>query len=106
VENVENMAFVCGSHNEESSHLLVKLMDEKKLPTNHPNIWFSQLYGMSDNLSYVLAKNNYNVAKYVPYGPVKDAVPYLSRRAKENTAMMGQMSRELELIEKELKRRK
>ncbi|MFN3330783.1 MAG: proline dehydrogenase family protein, partial [Pyrinomonadaceae bacterium] len=73
---------------------------------NHQHVHFSQLYGMSDNLSYVLAKHGYNVSKYVPYGPVRDAIPYLIRRAQENTAVMGQMSRELELIIREMKRRK
>jgi proline dehydrogenase len=85
---------------------LTELLSEKGLPTNHPNAFFSQLYGMSDNLSYNLAKADYNVSKYVPYGPVRDTLPYLIRRAKENTAIAGQMSRELELISKELKRRK
>jgi len=81
-------------------------MEERGISHNHPHVFFSQLYGMSDNLSYILAANNYNVSKYVPYGPVEDALPYLIRRAKENTSVMGQMSRELELIDKELKRRK
>jgi proline dehydrogenase len=106
VENIEDIAFVAGSHNEESVQLLAKLLDENKIATNHPHVSFSQLFGMSDNLSYVLAKNNYNVSKYLPYGPVKDTLPYLIRRAKENTSVVGQMCRELELIEEETKRRK
>jgi proline dehydrogenase len=106
VNNIEDIAVCAGTHNEASCQLLVRLMKEKGLPPNHPNIFFSQLYGMSDNLSYVLAKNGYNVSKYVPYGPVRDTVPYLSRRAKENTAVRGQVSRELNLISKELERRK
>jgi proline dehydrogenase len=106
VENVEEISFVNATHNEESVQLLVRLMKEKNLPNNDPRIHFSQLYGMSDNLSFVLAKEGYNVSKYVPYGPVKDALPYLIRRAKENTAVVGQMSRELELIDQEIKRRK
>lgn len=106
VENIKDIAFVAGTHNEKSVQLLARLLLENEIPRNHPHVAFSQLYGMSDNLSYVLAKNDYNVSKYVPYGPVEDAVPYLIRRAKENTSVMGQMSRELELIDKELKRRK
>lgn len=105
VENIDSIAFVAGTHNEKSVQLLAALLEEKNVPHDHPHACFSQLYGMSDNLSYVLAKNDYNVSKYVPYGPVEDAVPYLIRRAKENTSVMGQMSRELELIDKELKRR-
>ncbi len=106
LENVEEIAFVAGTHNEESVQKLVKKMKEKSVSENHPHVFFSQLYGMSDNLSYILADNNYNVSKYVPYGPVKDAVPYLIRRAEENTSVMGQVSRELTMIGKELERRK
>jgi len=106
VENIDDIAFVAGSHNEESLQLLARLMREKQIPENHPRVYFSQLYGMGDNLSYILAKNNYNVSKYVPYGPVKDTIPYLIRRAEENTGVIGQMSRELDLISQELKRRR
>ncbi len=106
VENIEDIAFVSGTHNEESVQLLARLLDENNIPANHPHVNFSQLFGMSDNLSYVLAKNNYNVSKYVPYGPVKDTLPYLIRRAKENTSVIGQVCRELEMIEEETKRRK
>jgi proline dehydrogenase len=106
LEHLAETAFVAGTHNEKSVQNLARKMKEKELPENHPHIFFSQLYGMSDNLSYVLAKSGYNVSKYVPYGPVKDAVPYLIRRAKENTAITGQMSRELDLISQEMKRRK
>jgi len=105
LENIEEISFVAGTHNENSVQKLAQKMQEKNITHNHPHVYFSQLYGMSDNLSYVLAKNGYNVSKYVPYGPVKDAVPYLIRRAQENTSVMGQMSRELDLIGKELKRR-
>jgi proline dehydrogenase len=105
LENLDSISFVAGTHNENSIQLLAREMHEKMIPPNHRHIFFSQLYGMSDNLSYVLAKNGYNVSKYVPYGPVADAIPYLIRRAKENTAVMGQMSRELELIIREMKRR-
>jgi proline dehydrogenase len=106
VENIEDIAFVAGTHNEKSVQYLAELMRKHKVEPAHPHVNFSQLYGMSDNLSYVLAKNGYCVSKYVPYGPVKDAVPYLIRRAQENTSVVGQMSRELELISRELKRRK
>ena len=106
VENIKDIAVCAGSHNEKSVKLLADLLNEKGLSTNHPNVFFSQLLGMSDNLSYNLAHANYNVSKYVPYGPVRDTLPYLIRRATENTAVKGQMSRELELISKELERRK
>ncbi|MFN5705556.1 MAG: proline dehydrogenase family protein, partial [bacterium] len=92
-------------HNENSSRLLMNLMSEKGLAKDDHRIYFSQLLGMSDNLSYNLADAGYNVAKYVPYGPVKSVLPYLFRRAQENTAIAGQMGRELSLIVKERKRR-
>ncbi len=106
LDNVKTIAFVAGTHNEKSVQLLAQKLESKKIAHNHPHVCFSQLFGMSDNLSYILAKNNYNVSKYVPYGPVKDAVPYLSRRAKENTSVQGMVSRELDMIDRELKRRK
>jgi len=106
LKHVDTMAFVAATHNEESAHLLAEQMYQKDIPPDHPNVFFSQLYGMGDNLSYVLADNGYNVSKYVPYGPVADAIPYLIRRAQENSAAAGQVSRELELIARELKRRK
>lgn len=106
LKHVDKMAFVCATHNEESTELLVGQMHERGVAPDHPNVFFSQLYGMGDNLSYVLAKNGYNVSKYVPYGPVSDAIPYLIRRAEENSAAAGQVSRELDLIARELKRRK
>ena len=105
LENIEDIAFVAGTHNEKSVQILTQKMESRGITHNHPHVFFSQLFGMSDNLSYILADNQYNVSKYVPYGPVEDAVPYLIRRAKENTSVMGQMSRELDLIDKELKRR-
>ncbi|MCD9187300.1 MAG: proline dehydrogenase family protein [Pyrinomonadaceae bacterium] len=105
LENIDTIAFVAGTHNEKSTKLLAEKLDKKGIPHDHQNVNFSQLYGMSDNLSYVLAKYDYNVSKYVPYGPVKDAVPYLIRRANENTSVAGQVSRELDLIKKELERR-
>lgn len=106
LDNIETLAFVAGTHNEKSVQMLAQKMQKKNISHDHPHVFFSQLYGMSDNLSYVLAKNDYNVSKYVPYGPVKDAVPYLTRRAAENTSVQGMMSRELEMIDRELKRRK
>jgi proline dehydrogenase len=102
----EAMAFVAGTHNEESAERLARSMHDKEIDRNHPHICFSQLYGMGDNISYVLAANGYNVSKYVPYGPVADSIPYLIRRAQENTSIAGQMSRELEMLSRELKRRR
>ena len=106
LENIKEIAFVAGTHNEKSIQLLVQKMEEKGVSHDHPHVFFSQLYGMSDNLSYVLAKNNYHVSKYVPYGPVKDAIPYLIRRAQENSSVTGQVSRELDLIKKGIKAKK
>ncbi|HYJ91242.1 MAG TPA: proline dehydrogenase family protein [Pyrinomonadaceae bacterium] len=106
LKHLGEMAFVNATHNEESTMLLARRMHELGLPENHSRIFFSQLYGMGDNISYVLAKRGYNVSKYVPYGPVTDAVPYLIRRAEENTSAAGHMSRQLEMISRELKRRK
>jgi proline dehydrogenase len=106
LDHLADVAFVAATHNERSTQKLVRKMHERSLPENHPHIFFSQLFGMSDNLSYNLADNGYSVSKYVPYGPVKDAVPYLIRRANENSSVTGQVSRELDLIEKELRRRK
>ena len=106
MRHFKDMAFVAASHNEESTQKVAAMMHEYGISPNHPHIFFSQLYGMGDNISYVLAKEGYNVSKYVPYGPVADTVPYLIRRANENSSAAGYMSRELEMIEKELKRRK
>ncbi|MCO6510561.1 MAG: proline dehydrogenase family protein [Aridibacter famidurans] len=105
IEHIDEISFVNGTHNEESTQKMAQLMEEKRLDHDHPHCHFSQLYGMSDNLSYILADNGFNVSKYVPYGPVKDAVPYLIRRARENTSVTGQMSRELDLISREMRRR-
>ena len=105
VENIHRIAICAGTHNENSSRHLLNLMAEKNIAANDQRIYFSQLLGMSDNLSYNLANAGYNVAKYVPYGPVKSVLPYLFRRAQENTAIAGQMGRELGLILKEKKRR-
>lgn len=105
VENIHRIAICAGTHNENSSRHLINLMAEKNIAANDQRIYFSQLLGMSDNLSYNLADAGYNVAKYVPYGPVKSVLPYLFRRAQENTAIAGQMGRELGLILKEKARR-
>lgn len=105
LENIEEISFVAGTHNEVSTRKLAELIHERGIQHNHQHVHFSQLYGMSDNLSYVLAKHGYNVSKYVPYGPVQDTIPYLMRRAEENTSVVGQVSRELDLINQELKRR-
>jgi proline dehydrogenase len=106
LDHIDDLAFVAATHNEKSTQRLVRKMHDRGVEPNHPHIFFSQLFGMSDNLSYILADNGYSVSKYVPYGPVKDAVPYLIRRANENSSVTGQVSRELDLIEKELRRRK
>jgi len=106
VDNIERIAFVAGTHNEQSCQLLAELLSDKNIDPKNPHVYFSQLLGMSDNLSFNLANENYNVAKYVPYGPIKAVLPYLFRRAQENTAIAGQMSRELGLIVKEKRRRR
>ncbi|MBC7914972.1 MAG: proline dehydrogenase family protein [Pyrinomonadaceae bacterium] len=106
VKRIKYLAFIAGTHNEESCRILVELMKQEGIPVNHLHVYFSQLLGMSDNLSFNLANAGYNVAKYVPYGPVKAVLPYLFRRAEENSAIAGQMSRELRLIVEERKRRK
>ncbi|PKP49477.1 MAG: proline dehydrogenase [Bacteroidetes bacterium HGW-Bacteroidetes-12] len=106
VENINRISFCCGTHNEESSQYLIDLMKQYQLAINDSRIYFAQLLGMSNHISINLAKANFNVAKYVPYGPVKDVTPYLIRRAEENTSIAGQTGRELQLILKELERRK
>ena len=105
LENINDISFCAATHNIESTKLVTEIMQNIGLQNNHKHICFSQLYGMSDNLSYNLAFHNYNVSKYVPYGPIKDVIPYLIRRAKENSAIAGQMSRELFMIEKECDQR-
>ena len=106
LEHLEIMSIFAGTHNELSSYKLMEMMQEKGIAKNDNKIWFGQLYGMSDNISYNLAENGYNVAKYLPFGPVKDVMPYLIRRAEENTSVAGQTSRELSMIKAERKRRK
>ncbi|NNM09234.1 MAG: proline dehydrogenase [Flavobacteriaceae bacterium] len=105
LDNLEDIYLFVGSHNEMSSYLAMEIMEQKGLLRNDPRIWFGQLYGMSDHISYNLAVEGYNVAKYVPFGPVKDVMPYLIRRAEENTSVAGQTSRELNLLKTEKQRR-
>ncbi|PSL46680.1 L-proline dehydrogenase [Chitinophaga niastensis] len=105
LDNIDKVGLFIGTHNENSCMLAARIMDEKGLPHNHPHVSFSQLLGMSDNITFNLAHAGYKVTKYLPYGPVKDVMPYLLRRAQENTSIAGQMGRELGLIRKELKRR-
>ena len=106
VENIDVVSLCAGSHNEESAEFLTQLMKEHSIALDDQRIFFAQLLGMSDHISFNLANDNYNVAKYVPYGPVKEVLPYLIRRAEENTSVAGQTTRELSLIVKERKRRK
>ncbi|NDC30720.1 MAG: proline dehydrogenase [Bacteroidetes bacterium] len=106
VKHIDRIAICAGTHNEESCKILAEMMAEAKLTNNDRRIYFSQLFGMSDNLSYNLANAGYNVAKYLPYGPVKAVMPYLFRRAQENTSAKGQAGRELTLILREMKRRR
>ncbi|MEI8137799.1 MAG: proline dehydrogenase family protein [Bacteroidota bacterium] len=105
VENIDIMGLCAGTHNEKSSLYLVDQMAQKNISPSDKRIYFSQLFGMSDHISYNLSLNNYNVSKYLPYGPVKEVLPYLIRRAQENTSVKGQTGRELNLIMKEKKRR-
>lgn len=106
IENTAQIAICAGTHNENSSMYLAQLLKEKSIAPNDKHIYFSQLLGMSDHISYNLANAGFNVAKYVPYGPVNEVLPYLIRRAQENTSVKGQTSRELNLIIKEKERRK
>jgi len=106
IDNKQRVSLVSGSHNDYSNYYLAMLMEKHSMKNNDSRAYFAQLYGMSDNISFNLSKAGYNVAKYVPYGPVKSVMPYLFRRADENTSVAGQSSRELSLIRSELKRRK
>ena len=106
IDHLDTMAVCNASHNAESALLQVELMDKKGLPRDHPNTLFSQLYGMSDNLTFNLAKAGFRVAKYLPYGQVKEVIPYLIRRAQENTSMTGDAGRELKLVLAEVQRRR
>lgn len=106
VAHISVVAFLAGTHNESSCQLLIERMDDHQLTHQHRHIYFAQLLGMSDNLSFNLADAGYHVAKYVPYGPIKAVLPYLFRRAQENTSIAGQMGRELKLIIQEKRRRR
>ncbi len=105
-ENRDVVAVIAGTHNEESSILLAQLIENNNISKTDNRFWFAQLYGMSDHISFNLAHEGFNVAKYLPYGPVKEVLPYLSRRAQENSSVKGQSSRELSLIKQEINRRK
>lgn len=106
IDHVERIGLCAGTHNEQSSLKLAQLLESRQIRHDHPHVFFSQLLGMSDHISYNLAHDHFNVAKYVPYGPVRDVLPYLIRRAQENTSVKGQTGRELNLIIKEKARRK
>jgi proline dehydrogenase len=106
LQHLDDLAVFIGTHNESSCLKAARYMQEHNIPATTDRVFFSQLYGMSDNISFNLAHEGYHVAKYLPYGPVKDVVPYLMRRAQENTSVAGQTGRELSLIDKEIKRRK
>ena len=105
IQNINHFGLFIGSHNELSNKLSAELLKEYKIRPDDRRIWFSQLYGMSDNISFTLANNGYNVAKYLPFGPVREVMPYLMRRLDENSSISSQTNRELQLIKKELKRR-
>jgi proline dehydrogenase len=105
IDHLENIACIVASHNEASCLLAVKLMDKKQLPLHHLHLHFSQLYGMSDHISFNLAKAGFSVSKYLPFGPINEVIPYLMRRAQENSSVSGQTGRELSLIKQELNRR-
>ena len=103
--NFERISFVCASHNEDSILKVISMMELKNLKSNDSSVWFGQLYGMSDNISFNLASKNFNTFKILPFGSVRNLMPYLIRRAEENTSVQGQTGRELQLILKERKRR-
>jgi len=105
INHIDRIAVIVASHNEYSNLLATRLLREKSLPLNHPHVHFSQLYGMSDNITFNLAHAGCSVSKYLPFGPIKDVIPYLMRRAQENTSVKGQTGRELGLIKREMQRR-
>jgi proline dehydrogenase len=106
IDHIDRIAMIVASHNEYSNLYATELLEKKGLPHNHPHVHFSQLYGMSDHITFNLAKAGYSVSKYLPFGPIKDVIPYLMRRAQENSSVSGQTGRELSLIKKELRRRR
>ncbi len=105
IDHIDRIHLIVASHNDTSNLYTTQLLDEKSLPHNHPHVHFSQLYGMSDNITFNLAKHGCSVSKYLPFGPIEDVVPYLMRRAEENSSVAGQTGRELLLVNKEIKRR-
>lgn len=106
IDYLNHISLIVASHNEYSNLYTTELLDKKGLPHNHPHVHFSQLYGMSDNITFNLAKDGFRVSKYLPFGPIGDVIPYLMRRAQENSSVSGQTGRELGLIKKEIERRK
>ncbi len=106
LQHLDSIALLLASHNEQSNQLAMQTMQTKQLSNNHPHIHFSQLYGMSDHITFNMAEAGFSVSKYLPFGPIKDVIPYLMRRAEENSSVNGQTGRELVLIRKELARRK
>lgn len=106
IENISGIASCCASHNQKSSEIYARLLIDNNIEGNHPHVMTSQLYGMSDHLTFNLADAGIHSTKFMPYGPVKEVMPYLMRRAQENTSVTGDMSREFELIDREMKRRK
>jgi proline dehydrogenase len=105
LDHLDDISLFLGTHNEQSCYRAMEVMEAKGIQPNDARVWFGQLYGMSDHISYNLAEAGYQVAKYIPFGPVKDVMPYLIRRAEENTSVAGQTSRELDLLKREKKRR-
>ncbi|MBO9632214.1 MAG: proline dehydrogenase family protein [Chitinophagaceae bacterium] len=106
LNHIDKIALIIASHNEQSNLRATQLLDEKKIPHSHLHVHFSQLYGMSDNITFNLARAGFSVSKYLPFGPISDVIPYLMRRAQENSSVAGQTGRELGLIRKEVERRK
>ena len=106
ISNLDKFNLFCGTHNEESIYKIINMINQMGMERSSDKIWFGQLLGMSDHITFNLANENYNVVKYLPYGPIKEVIPYLIRRAEENTSVKGQTSRELTLIKNEISRRK
>ena len=106
ISNLDKFNLFCGTHNEESIYKIINMIDQMGIERSSDKIWFGQLFGMSDHITFNLANENYNVIKYLPYGPIKEVMPYLIRRAEENTSVKGQTSRELTLIKNEISRRR
>ena len=106
ISNLDKFNLFCGTHNEESIYKIINMIDQMGIERSSDKIWFGQLFGMSDHITFNLANEKYNVVKYLPYGPIKEVMPYLIRRAEENTSVKGQTSRELTLIKNEISRRR